>query len=309
MAGSSHPKNTWTLLTATALVAVLVLYMISFTVEAGSVGVKRTFGQVTAVRSTPGFGFKAPWPIQSVTNIDTRTRVLLVAGSEELTVDQFNLIAEVAVGWRVRTEGAGQYLTRLENSESRAESLIRSRVANARKNAINTIRLADIISTDAQQQERFNQFENGLRDEVRTSFSSDGGKDDYGIEVMFVKVRRLAFPEKVSQSILDLMVRERKRISEDYRSQGENEAKMIEDNAERQRQEILADAEARAIILRGEGDAEAVKYFPVFKENEELANYLAELEAFSSTLKKNSTVVLPTDSVPFRVLNETEPAE
>lgn len=298
-------KNIWTLATATTLVAVLVLYTICFTVQAGTAGVLRTFGAVERVEIKPGLNLKWPWPIQSVTNVDTRTRLLSVSGTEELTLDQFNLIAELSVAWRV--SNPGRFLTRLENSEARAESLIRSRVLNARKNSVNTIRMSDIINTDPDQANRFSTFEQSISDAVKASLTQDDGKDDYGIEVQFVKIRRLAFPSKVSQSVLNLMVKERKRISEDYRSQGDNQATIIRDNAERQRKEILADAEAQAIILKGEGDAEAVKYYPVFKQNEELANYLAELNAFSSTLKKNSTVILPTDSVPFRILNSDAP--
>lgn len=86
-------KNLWTLVTAVALVATLLIYTICFTVQAGTVGVVKTFGAISRIKEDAGFALKAPWPFQSVVVVDTRLRLLDSPGVEELTRDEFNLIA------------------------------------------------------------------------------------------------------------------------------------------------------------------------------------------------------------------------
>ena len=69
---------------------------------------------------------------------------------------------------------------------------------------------------------------------------------------------------------------------------GEQEAAILRQNAESEKQKMLADAEAEAIRLRGEGDAEAAKYYQVFKENPDLANWLRKCDAFRATVKSRA---------------------
>ncbi|MBN2712894.1 MAG: hypothetical protein JXR97_10765, partial [Planctomycetes bacterium] len=61
------------------------------------------------------------------------------------------------------------------------------------------------------------------------------------------------------------------------------------------------------IILKGEGDAEAVKYYQIFNRQPELANYVRKLDAFKSIIKENSTIVLPSNEVPMDILKEQPP--
>lgn len=288
-------ENFWTLVTAGVLVAILAIYTVCYTVPAGSVGVVKTFGAITHVKDAPGLGVKWPWPFQSFEAVDQRTRLLTVLGKEVLTRDEFNIICEVCVGWKI--SNAEQFLTRLRTAEE-ARKMLMSRAADARERVIKQTKLDRIINASPAQAEAFDAFEQGMLQALRDRLPGV----EYGIDIEFLYVKRIAFPESVVETVFSLMQRERERIAKEYRTEGEKQANIIKSDAARRRDEMLADAEARAIILRGEGDAEAVKFYQIFNENPELANYVRELDAFRSTLKKSSTVVLPIDSVPFRAL-------
>ncbi|MBN2711182.1 MAG: hypothetical protein JXR97_01965, partial [Planctomycetes bacterium] len=246
MEENKYKQNFWTLATAVALIAMLAIYTLCFTVQAGTVGVVKTLGGISKVETKPNIYFKAPWPIQSVVPVDTRTRLLLIKGKEELTADEFNLISELTVGWDVSDPAL--FVTRLENSEAKAEELLRSRITDARMRTTHSIRLGDIISTKPDQPKNFASFEKQILDIVQASLPQDKeDKNNYGINVRYVRVKRLAFPANVTEAIFETMKKERKRLSDKYLVEGENDAKIIVQNAERERDQKLAEAEAQAI--------------------------------------------------------------
>jgi membrane protease subunit HflC len=75
---------------------------------------------------------------------------------------------------------------------------------------------------------------------------------------------------------------------------------------------LLAAAEARAKAVRGEGDRDAAKYYKMLDEDPKLAIFLRNLEAFVTTLRGDTTLVIPADAEPFRLLTEMpslEPAK
>ena len=76
----------------------------------------------------------------------------------------------------------------------------------------------------------------------------------------------------------------------------------IRSAADRDRNEILARAEARAKTIAGQADAEASKALAVFKESPELAIYLMKLKSLESTLKERSTLILDDRTPPYDML-------
>ena len=60
--------------------------------------------------------------------------------------------------------------------------------------------------------------------------------------------------------------------------------------------------DSRVRAIRSEGDAAASQYYQVFKQNEELATFLRQIEALKETLKLNTTFVLDTRAAPFDLL-------
>ena len=64
---------------------------------------------------------------------------------------------------------------------------------------------------------------------------------------------------------------------------------------------MIANAEAEATAIRGEGQAAAAKSFAVFQEYPELANFLLSLNALDASLKDRATLILDQHSQPYNL--------
>src|SRR5206468_329300 len=82
-------------------------------------------------------------------------------------------------------------------------------------------------------------------------------RDEYGIELVDVRLRRLNYPDSVRQTIFDRIRSERKRKAADYESDGDKRAREIRANAERDADIIRSTAQANADLTRKKADAEA----------------------------------------------------
>ncbi len=271
------------------LVGVLALYTVCFTVQAGTAGAVYTLGAITSVETEPGFYLKWPWPFQSVETVDTRVRLLEVVGKETPTRDEFNILVTLAAGWQVRQDKVKQFLRSFETLEE-ARKAVRDQIAHARKSQIQKIRLNDVISTDPRQKQRYTEFEDGIGQAVQEAL--DEKQTNYGIEISFLKVKRIAFSKSTIEKVFQRMINERKRRSQALIEKGNAEAEKIKDNARLERERMLSEARRDAEQIRGEGDAAAAKHYKVFKQNSELARFLWRLRSLKEILKKRSTVVL-----------------
>ena len=98
------------------------------------------------------------------------------------------------------------------------------------------------------------------------------------------------------------MIAERKRVADKYIAEGESEARKIRISADSAKVIKLADAEAQAKEIRAKGDAEAAKYYAVFKQNPELAEFLRKLDSLRVVMKGRTTLVVDTNTAPFDLL-------
>jgi len=77
-----------------------------------------------------------------------------------------------------------------------------------------------------------------------------------GIAIIDVRVKKVELPADVSDSVFSRMSKERATVARAFRSRGEEKAKGIRADADRQREEILAEAYSESEAIRGEGDAQ-----------------------------------------------------
>jgi membrane protease subunit HflC len=97
---------------------------------------------------------------------------------------------------------------------------------------------------------------------------------------------------------------ERERIAKKYRSEGEEEAVKIRAITDKERTILLAESYREAEKLKGEGDAGAIKiYADAFERDPEFYGFVRTLEAYGQSLKKDTTVVLPSDSEFFQYMS------
>jgi modulator of FtsH protease HflC len=86
--------------------------------------------------------------------------------------------------------------------------------------------------------------------------------DQFGIELVDVKIKSINYVEEVQKSVFNRMIAERKQIAEKFRSEGRGEAQKILGQKDRDLQRIGSEAYRIAEELKGKADAEATRSTP-----------------------------------------------
>lgn len=129
--------------------------------------------------------------------------------------------------------------------------------------------------------------------------------EDFGVELVDVRIKRADFPEAAQQNIFSRMRAERERISREFRAEGQEERDKIEANANRERTILLAEAERDAAQTRGDGEARAIEIFAqALEQNPEFFAFQRSLEAYKKFLSTNTTVILSSDTDLFQFLQD-----
>jgi modulator of FtsH protease HflC len=129
---------------------------------------------------------------------------------------------------------------------------------------------------------------------------------DLGIRILDFRFKRMNYVEEVRNRVYDRMVSERNRIADQFRSEGQGEARIILGNKERDLAKIQSEALREAEIIRGRADAEATNiYAAAFDRNRqsrELYEFLRTMESFEKALDDKTTLILTTNSDFYRYL-------
>lgn len=127
-------------------------------------------------------------------------------------------------------------------------------------------------------------------------------KDDFGIEIIDVRIVRADLTADLRTSTVRRMISELKERATETRAKGEERALEITSTAEKERTVLLAEAERDAQKLRGEGDNEAIKiYAQAFNKDKEFYSFIRSMEAYSNTLAEpNTRLILSPDSEFFK---------
>lgn len=288
-------RNPLTVIIGVLLILIVALLLFVFQVRQSEVVVVTTFGKPTRQIKDPGAYLKWPWPIQSVHRFDQRVQNFEDKFSEGLTSDNFNLLSSVYVGWKI-TE-ARIFYPKFAGSTTplaEAEKVLERLLSNAKAAVIGKHPLSDFLSP-AEAGNRFTEIE----DEILAAMRSELVANDYGIEIRFLRLKRLGLPETVTQSVFERMTSERQVLTSKSQFEGEAEAQKIRSEADRKAAEILAAADGQATQIRGKGEAEAAKSLEVFQQHPELANFIFRLNALEGALKDRSILIFDQQIPPF----------
>jgi membrane protease subunit HflC len=131
---------------------------------------------------------------------------------------------------------------------------------------------------------------------------------EFGIELVDVRIKRVNYVEDVRKSVYDRMIEERSSIAERIRSEGEEQAKIIEGSVKRQLAEITSTAYKEAQRVKGEADAEATTiYAGAYNKDPEFYAFLKSMEVYGKGLDANSGLILDTQSDLWQYIKRLEP--
>jgi membrane protease subunit HflC len=288
-------KNFWSILSIVLVVAVLILTMCSFQVRQTETALVTQFGAPLRTLTEPGFYFRFPVGIHNVYKFDSRLQLFDSILEETTTAGGEPIIIHSFVLWRIADPQ--KFLVSLRDT-SGAKDQLKSLLRNAQNSVVGRHNFSDFVNTN-RDKVQFEAIENEMKAEITTQNSV---KENYGIEIAAVGIKRLMISEKTTEKVFDRMKADRERKTQTILASGTAEADKIKSDAQAKQKQLLAVAEAQAKAIRGAGDAEAASYYKMLDADPELAMFLRDLEALRTILKERSTIVLGTDTEPTSLL-------
>jgi len=169
-------------------------------------------------------------------------------------------------------------------------------------------RLDDIIYSQTREvlgQHTLVEIVSGNRREIREDITlfSRKNAENFGIEILDVRIKRADLPEANSQAVFGRMNAERKRQAKLYRSEGEEESLKIRSDADRERVEILAESKKINEETRGEADAVATKiYADSYQKDSDFFKFLRSHDVYRNSLQEGTTLLMDAESDFFKYL-------
>ena len=271
------------------LIAIVVMSTV-FTVDETKQVVILQFGEPVRIIKTPGLNFKLPATLQVAQSFDDRLLEYDVPPEEILSKDKKSLIVDNYVRWRITDP---LLFLQTVQTQSIAKTRIDDIVYSELRRELGTHNMSEIITENREL----------IMEEV-TRESAIATKP-YGIEVVDVRLKRVDLPQNNEQSIYRRMQAERIRQANKFRSEGEEESQKIKASTDKDKTIILANAYKEAEEVKGEGEAKAVDiYARAFSKDPDFYEFYRTLEAYKKILDKKTTLVLPTNSKLFDILNQ-----
>jgi membrane protease subunit HflC len=302
------------------IIGIIVLRQSLFTVNETEQVLVTRFGEVKGVKTAPGLYTKAPFT-------DTAThysrRILLVDNLPERMLDKDLNVLEIDVYARYKIVDVVHFRKRLGTEESaritlgqRVNAALRAEVAvRTREEIIGGRPVQDsagnvVVDDEGNSRVTPTNTRTEILDKVLGEVRRDLAQEQepFGVEMIDVRIKRADFPGEVAERIFARMRSEREKIARRLRAEGDEEAQRIRAQASKLQEVILAEADRDSNILRGEGEAEAIRRLAeALKEDPEFFAFRRSLEAYRKFMNQQTTVILPADSDLFRFLQSPNP--
>lgn len=264
---------------AGALIVVLVVLSSVYIIPETHRGVLLRFGELIETDIAAGIHFKVP-VIDQVREFDVRVLTTDLPSRQYLTIEKKPLDVDSYIAWKIRD--VDQFYRATGGDEYRASSLLLSRVDNGLRDEFGVRTMVEVVS--------------GQRDELMNTLTkrvNETAQQEFGIEVVDIRVKAIEFPGQVSQNVFRRMATEREKLAQEFRSRGNELAEGIRADADRQRTVILAEAFAKAEETRGEGDAEAAQiYADAYGSDSEFYTFYRSLEAYQNTFADKGDIMV-----------------
>lgn len=261
-----------------------------FTVSQTEQAMVMQFGNPKRVIRDPGLNVKIPF-IQNVVYYDSRVLDLDPPAGEVILSDQKRIKVDAFARYRItdplrffqalRTEAAFRdQVGRILNSSVR--------------NSMARVSLSELLSDK--------------RDDIMAEIEQRlaGETEDFGIEIVDVRVGRTDLPPQISQAVYNRMRSDRVKQANQLRADGAKAKLEIESKADRDKTVIIAEAQRQSQILRGEGDGERNRILgEAYGQDPEFFAFYRSMTAYRESLAQGDTnLVLSPDSDFFRFFGD-----
>ena len=274
------------------VIAVVAFFSI-FIVKEVNQAIVLQFGDPKKIITKPGLNFKLPF-IQNVVFLDKRILNLDAPPEEVIASDQKRLIVDAFARFQI-VDPLKFYISvgNERVARSRLSTIINSRI----RSVLGTQRLQTLLSEDRTKQMAL--IQEGVNNEA----------EKFGIKIVDVRIKRADLPQANSNAIFARMQTEREREAKEFRAKGAEMAVTITSTADKEVTVILANAEKKSEIMKGEGDGQRNKIFAnAFGKDPEFFGFYRAMQAYEKALIGGETsLILSPDSEFFKFFGNTKP--
>jgi modulator of FtsH protease HflC len=307
------------LIMALGALGVLVLLLSVFIVSETEQAIITQFGKpVGDPIVTPGVHYKVPF-IQKVQFFDKRFLEWGGAPNQIPTKDKRFIWVDTYARWRIHDPLL--FYQRVQN-ERGAHTRLDDILDGQTRNVIANNNLVEVIRTTNRKFEA--SAEIGGVDDSEAQGRIDLGRDkmtrlvieaatprlkELGIELLDLRLKRINYVEEVQKKIYERMITERKRIADQFRSEGQGEAAKILGDKERDLKKIDSEAYRTAQEIKGKADAEATTiYASAYNQSADsraFYRFTKTMESYKNTLSEKDWLVLSTKGDFFKYLDRS----
>lgn len=180
-----------------AALIVIFAYTCTFFVDEREKAILLAFGKIDKTGFTPGIHFKLPYPFNEIKKLDGRILTIDQRPVRFLTKEKQHMVVDSFVKWRIIDEA--QYFTATSGGrEQNAASLIYRMVDDGLRNEFAKRTVQEVIAQD--------------RTKIMsllTSNINEKATSTLGVKIVDVRIKRIDFPEKISQNVYERMRTER----------------------------------------------------------------------------------------------------
>jgi membrane protease subunit HflC len=276
-----------------ALIAILLSSSL-YTVNETQVAIKLRLGEIVSIEEDSGLKFKMPF-VNNVVFFDNRIQTLDSASESFLTVEKKNVMVDSYVKWRiVDTE---KFYISTGGTMASANIRLSQNNQDALRSEFSKRTIKEVVSDQRE----------AIMASVKSKLKSIA-EEEYGIEVIDVRIKRIELSQEVRNSVYRRMDAERKALANKYRSEGAEEAERIQAFADKERTIILANAYRDSEKIRGEGDAiSASNYAKAYNQDADFYSFYRALESYKKSFNDQGDVlVLNPDTKFFRYFNPSD---
>ena len=275
------------------IVIAAVIFFSVFIVKEVNQAIVLQFGDPKRIISKPGLNFKIPF-IQNVVFLDKRILNLDTPPEEVIASDQKRLIVDAFARFQI-VDPLKFYISvgNERVARSRLATIINSRI----RNVLGKQELQTLLSEDRSKQ--MSLIQEGVNNEA----------ENFGIKIVDVRIKRADLPQANSNAIFRRMQTEREREAKEFRARGAEMAVTITSTADKDVTVILADAQKKSEIMKGEGDGARNKIFAdAYGQDPEFFAFYRSMQAYERSLIGGETsLILSPDSEFFKFFGNIKP--
>ena len=269
------------------------IYFSVFIVKEVNQEIVLQFGDPKRIISKPGINFKILF-IQNVVFLDKRILNLDTPPEEVIASDQKRLIVDAFARFQI-IDPLKFYISvgNERVARSRLATIINSRI----RNVLGQQELQTLLSEDRSKQMAL--IQQGVNNEAQ----------NFGIKIVDVRIKRADLPQANSDAIFRRMQTEREREAKEFRAKGAEMAVTITSTADKEVTVILADAQKKSEIMKGEGDGKRNNIFAnAFGQDPEFFAFYRAMQAYEKALIGGETsLILTPDSEFFKFFGNIKP--